>query len=114
MKSLVDEGSAERDLKEGECIFGKVFASGMPLLVEKASQDPRVTSLYAGADGVESIVAIPIRSKGMFLGVLGLGTRRESYFTSMDTQLLVPIGNLLGVAMENIRLIEQLHSYDFV
>ncbi len=108
-KSLVDDGSAERDLKEGECIFGKVFASGMPLLVEKASQDPRVTSLHAGADGVESVVAIPIRSKGMFLGVLGLGTRRESYFTSMDTQLLVPIGNLLGVAMENIRLIEQLH-----
>ena len=107
--SLVEDRSAERALKEGECIFGKVFASGMPLLVEKASQDPRVTSLQAGADGVESVVAIPIRSKGMFLGVLGLGTRRESFFTSMDTQLLVPIGNMLGVAMENIRLIEQLH-----
>jgi len=108
-KSLIKSLSAARDLKEGECLFGKVFASGMTLLVEKASRDPRVTSLHTGADGVESVVAIPIRSKGMFLGVLGLATRRESYFTSMDTQLLVPIGNMLGVAMENIRLIEQLH-----
>ncbi len=108
-KSLLPAGEAARDLKEGECIFGKVFASGMPLLVERASQDPRVTSVGTGAQGIESIVAIPIRSKGVFLGVLGLGSRRESYFTSMDTQLLVPIGNMLGVAIENIRLIGQLH-----
>jgi two-component system NtrC family sensor kinase len=108
-KSLMKVLSGAPELREGECIFGKVFASGMPLLVEMASQDPRVSSLRTGADGVESVVAIPIRSKGMFLGVLGLAARRESYFTSMDTQLLVPIGNMLGVAMENIRLIEQLH-----
>ena len=109
-KSLLKGPPAVRQLGEGECIFGKVFASGMPLLVERASQDPRVTSLHTGADGVGSVVAIPIRSKGIFLGVLGLATRREAYFTSMDTQLLVPIGNMLGVAMENIRLIEQLHK----
>jgi len=108
-KSLMKGLTATPRLSEGECIFGKVFASGMPLLVDMASQDPRVSSLHTGADGVESLVAIPIRSKGMFLGVLGLAARRESYFTSMDTQLLVPIGNMLGVAMENIRLIEQLH-----
>ncbi|NJD56162.1 MAG: GAF domain-containing protein [Nitrospirae bacterium] len=109
-KSLLQGALAVRELGEGECIFGKVFASGMPLLVERASQDPRVTSLHTGVDGVESVVAIPIRSKGIFLGVLGLATRREAYFTSMDTQLLVPIGNMLGVAMENIRLIEQLQK----
>jgi two-component system NtrC family sensor kinase len=102
-------GAAQR-LKHGECLFGKVFASGMPLLVEKASQDPRVTCMHTGTDGVESVVAIPVRSKGMFLGVLGLASRKESFFTSMDTQLLVPIGNMLGVAIENIGLIEQLHE----
>jgi two-component system NtrC family sensor kinase len=101
---------AARDLREGECLAGRVFASGMPLLVEKASEDPRVTSMQTGDGGIESIVAIPLRSKGVFLGVLGLATGRESHFTSMDTQLLVPIGNMLGVAMENIRLIEQLHG----
>ncbi len=108
-KSRIIVVSSAKDLKQGECLFGKVFASGMPLLVERASQDPRVTSLQTGAEGIESVVAIPIRSKGMFLGVLGLASRRQSFFTSMDTQILVPIGNMLGVAIENIRLIEQLH-----
>ena len=108
-KSLIRGTYSAQDLKQGECLFGKVFASGMPLLVERASQDPRVTSLQTGTKGVESVVAIPIRSKGIFLGVLGLGSRKQSFFTSMDTQLLVPIGNMLGVAIENIRLIEQLH-----
>ncbi|MDP2158291.1 MAG: GAF domain-containing protein [Nitrospirota bacterium] len=108
-KSRIKGPSPSKDLKQGECLFGKVFASGMPLLVERASQDPRVTSLQTGPEGVESVVAIPIRSKGVLLGVLGLASRRQSFFTSMDTQLLVPIGNMLGVAIENIRLIEQLH-----
>jgi len=109
-KTLLKSAGAAEKLKEGECLFGKVFASGMPLLVEKASQDPRVTSMRTGAEGIESAVAIPIRSKGMFLGVLGLASRTESFFTSMDTQLLVPVCNMLGVVIENIRLIEQLHE----
>jgi two-component system NtrC family sensor kinase len=108
-QSRIRGSCSAKDLKQGECLFGKVFASGMPLLVERASQDPRVTSLQSGPEGIESVVAIPIRSKGMFLGVLGLASRKQSFFTSMDTQLLVPIGNMLGVAIENIRLIEQLH-----
>jgi len=108
-KSQIRSTYSAKNLKQGECLFGKVLASGMPLLVERASQDPRVTSLQTGTEGIESVVAIPIRSKGMFLGVLGLASRKQSFFTSMDTQLLVPIGNMLGVAIENIRLIEQLH-----
>jgi len=108
-QSQIRGACSAKELKQGECLFGRVFASGMPLLVEKASQDPRVTSLQTGPDGIESAVAIPIRSKGMLLGVLGLASRKPSFFTSMDTQLLVPIGNMLGVAIENIRLIEQLH-----
>jgi two-component system, NtrC family, sensor kinase len=108
-KSQIRGPHSAKDLKQGECLFGKVFGSGMPLLVERASQDPRVTSLQTGPEGIESVVAIPIRSKGVFLGVLGLASRRQSFFTSMDTQLLMPVANMLGVAIENIRLIEQLH-----
>ena len=109
-KSRITGPVVPKELKEGECLCGKVFASGMPLLVEKASQDPRVTGMHTGGEGIESAVAIPIRSKGMFLGVLGLASRTEAFFSSMDTQLLVPVCNMLGVVIENIRLIEQLHQ----
>ncbi len=109
-KSLITNADVAQELQEGECLFGSVFATGRPLLVEKASQDPRICSMVTGREGIESGIAIPIHSKGTLLGVLGIASTRESYFTSMDIQLMAPVGNMLGVAIENIRLIEQLHE----
>lgn len=91
--------------KHRECFTGKVFSSGRPLLVKNASEDPRV----ACSDGrIESMAGIPISSKGLILGALGVASQRTSHFTSMDIQLLKTIGSQLGVAIENSRLIGQL------
>jgi two-component system NtrC family sensor kinase len=94
-------------LKPGECFGGKVFSSGRPLLVKKASEDPRV--LHRDPE-VESMAGVPIISKGTPLGVLGLGSRKPSSFTSLDTQLLMTIASELGVAIENAKLIGQLRE----
>jgi two-component system NtrC family sensor kinase len=94
-------------LAPGECFNGKVFASGRPLLVKKASEDPRV--VYRDA-AIESMVGIPITSKGTLLGVLGLGSKRVSYFTSLDIQVLTTVASELGVAIENTKLIRQLNE----
>ncbi len=94
-------------LNPGEGFSGKVFTSGRPLLVKDASEDPRVS--YKDA-GVESMAGVPIVSKGTPLGVLGLGSRKPSHFTSLDTQLLTTIANELGVAIENSKLIGQLRE----
>ena len=103
-KSLLREVT---QLGPGECFSGRVFTSGRPLLVKKASEDPRVMYKDPGA---ESMAAVPILSKGTPLGVLGLGSRKPSYFTSLDTQLLTTIANELGVAIENAKLIGQLRE----
>jgi two-component system NtrC family sensor kinase len=94
-------------IKPGECFTGKVLTSGRPLLVKKASEDPRVTHRDPA---IESMVGVPITSKGTPLGVLGLGSRRVSYFTSLDIQLLTTIASELGVAIENAKLIQQLRE----
>ena len=96
-----------RRLRPGECFNGKVFSSGRPLLVKKASDDPRVVHRY---EGTESMTGVPISSKGVTLGVLGVASRRISYFTAMDIQLLSTIGSQLGVAIENLKLIGQLRE----
>ncbi|HXX53375.1 MAG TPA: GAF domain-containing protein, partial [Thermodesulfovibrionales bacterium] len=93
--------------KVGEGFIGKVFSSGRPLIVESASEDPRV--LYKVA-GMQSMAGVPITSKGTPLGVLGLASRKESHFTSLDTQLLTTIASELGVAIENTKLIGQLRE----
>lgn len=94
-------------LESGECFNGKVFASGRPLLVKKASEDPRVCHHDSS---MESMVSVPVTSKGHIVGVLGVASRKPSYFTSMDIQLLAPIGSQLGVAIENTRLISELQN----
>ncbi len=94
-------------LRPGECFGGKVFSSGRPLIVKKSSEDPRVKHKDPE---VESMAGVPIVSKGTPLGVLGLGSRRQSYFTSLDTQLLMTVASELGVAIENAKLIGQLRE----
>lgn len=94
-------------LSPGEGLEGKVFASGRPLLVKTASSDPRVRR---GGALAESIVGVPISSKGVSLGVLCIGSFKKDFFSSMDVHLLAIIGTQLGVEIENMRLISELRK----
>lgn len=96
-----------RRLKPGECFTGKVLAAGRPLLVKKASDDPRVSHRDRRT---QSMAGVPISSRGVILGVLGVASEETSYFTAMDIQLLTTIGSQLGVAIENTKLIGQLQE----
>jgi two-component system NtrC family sensor kinase len=102
-----DDIAHGRKLKPGESFDGKVITSGRPLLVENAPEDPRVSHRDKA---VRSIAGVPISSKGVIMGVLGIASSRASFFTAMDIQLLTTIGSQLGVAIENSRLIEQLQE----
>jgi two-component system NtrC family sensor kinase len=121
---LYDEGSGELSLnahrglssallgavsrlKSGEGFTGKILAARRPLLVKDASADPRVTHRDVE---MQSMAGVPISSRGEILGVLGVASRRRSFFTAMDIQLLSTVGSQLGVAIENTKLIAQLQD----
>lgn len=94
----------------GECLSGKVFASGRPLLVKKADEDPRVSRINRVAPGIRSIAAAPIASRGNVFGVIAIASSRPAHFSSMDIQLLSIVGGQLGVAMDNALLIKELRG----
>ncbi len=98
------------EVKPGDCLVGKAYHSGKPLLVRKATEDPRVTCIHTGAGGIESMAAVPLSSRGTLLGVLAVAALQPERFTSMDIQLLSTIGNQLAVAIENSTLIGQLRQ----
>jgi len=58
-------------------------------------------------EDVQSLIVIPIVSKGRALGQLELGVRRPHEFFSVNTGVLSAIGEQVGMAVENARLIEQ-------
>ncbi len=107
-KGLTDTFFKEKSLKPNQFFSGRVAASGRPLTVRKASEDPRVDRPRMAEAGIESIAGVPILSRGAVLGVLGVASRTPSRFTAMDMKLLVMLGNHIGIALENARLFEKL------
>lgn len=111
-----NEGMCENTsmLKPYESFIERVFASEKALLVRNALDDPRISSLTSTVSGFNSIAGVPLvvrnigDTKGRVVGVLGVADRMKDYFSSLDIQFLTTIGNLLGVAIENARLIASL------
>ncbi len=103
-----------RSLKPYECFIGRVLKSGRSLLVKDAQNDPRITHIKLSDTGFRSIAGVPLKVKSLdsigwkVVGVLGVGKHEPESFTSLDMQFLSTVGNHLGVAIENARLVENL------
>lgn len=104
-----------KELYTYECFIGRVLSSGRALLVRNAMEDPRITHINVKGAGFKSIAGIPLVIKsiggsGRVVGVLGFASRVENRFSSFDMQFFSAVGNQLGVAVENVRLIEKLRE----
>lgn len=63
------------------------------------------------SQGFKSIAVVPLLSKAEILGLAILGRRTDAPLTSEDLETLEGIGNIIGVAIENAKLIEELSEH---
>ena len=77
--------------------------SEQPLVVNDS------TKLPDGA-GLVNLAALPVAAKGQKRGVLLLCNKRSEDFTEEDTEVLLAIGQHAGLAMENMRLHQELNE----
>ena len=92
-------------LRKGEGLPGLVVESGSPLVVRDLSTDPRFARLGVQELGYETYYALPLRHRGMILGVLGvIAHDPEALSKESEQSLLEGIGEQLAVAIENSRL----------
>ena len=111
-----DEGISARPeaFRPYENFIERVFSSEKALLVRNVLDDPRVSSPDGTETEFSSVAGVPLvvktigETKGKIVGVLGVADRMSDYFSSLDIQFLTTIGNQLGVAIENARLIANL------
>jgi len=94
-------------LKLGEGFNGRVAATGEPLYVEDASQDPGLSKMVVRKEGIRSQFIVPLKSKGKVVGTLCVAARRQRQILPEELELVTAIGNQIGVAVENARLYEQ-------
>ncbi len=58
------------------------------------------------AEGLRSIIGVPLAAKGRLVGGLVLDSRRERTLSPEESSLLIAVGQQIGLAMENARLLE--------
>ena len=87
----------------------EVAQTGNPMIDNDLSLEPdEHQELLEG--GLLSSATIPLTSKGQVLGVLITASRSLDRFQQRDVDLLLSIGNQIGVAIENARLHEATKS----
>lgn len=101
----------EMRLSLGEGIAGKVAQNGRSVLLEDISSEPGAARLdLISKEGLKAFLSVPLRARDNVLGVMNIASRASCHFTKRDMHLLHSIGDLLGIAIEQARLYEQLRE----
>ena len=96
-------------LKLGQGIAGWVAQEGRPLLVPRASEDPR---FYPNVDHISSfhtrsILCVPLKSRNRIIGVIEVINKRAADFVEDDLYWLTMVASSAAMAIENAQLYEQ-------
>jgi signal transduction histidine kinase len=88
-------------------ITGRVAQIGEPILIPDVLARPISNPDFRAAlekEGLRARLEVALRSREDILGTLGIASREPDSFGQEDIDLLVAIGGLLGVAIENEQL----------
>lgn len=92
---------AEEKIRMGECLCGIAAQTGEILYSDRGCTDPR-HSRHRDVEEHAHII-IPIKSRGIVLGVVFLYPQEQFKLKPSDLQMLDTIGAQLGMAVENLR-----------
>ncbi|MBI4938610.1 MAG: type IV pili methyl-accepting chemotaxis transducer N-terminal domain-containing protein [Nitrosomonadales bacterium] len=101
-KSFLDEETCQA---VGNSLCGEVARDGVAMCADFSSPLQRLPMHACKRDGFQSVVAIPIRSKQQILGMINLFFETPRILPPSEIRLLESVGQHLGVAIENQRLI---------
>jgi two-component system, NarL family, sensor histidine kinase DevS len=91
----------------GEGFIGTVAKTGKPMVTQAPQYDFRYIRRAVVEEGFRCIACIPLLAHGNVVGVLGVATRRERSLDQRELNLLMALGTLTGVSIENSRLNRQ-------
>ena len=109
----VPQALAELRVRPGEGLIGRVVETATPMIVNDYLQE-YAESPFLGAiqeAGVRSVVAVPLKARGVVIGVLAVTSRAPNKFREEDRQLLSALADQAAIALENARLYEQVRQH---
>ncbi|MBI3229977.1 MAG: type IV pili methyl-accepting chemotaxis transducer N-terminal domain-containing protein [Burkholderiales bacterium] len=99
-KDLVE---AEHCLKVGDCLCGAAVSNKITVIHDLRKMD-RKHELQCHKEGFSAVSVFQIQTHQQHLGFFNLHFREPKVFTKSEVVLLETLGQLLGVALENVRL----------
>lgn len=93
----------------GQGVIGEVAATGLPLLISDAQNDPRVPKTGLDYLVIRSIIVAPLKARGRVSGVLAVVNKKGGYaFTSEDLDLLLSLADQAASTVELVKLYDEL------
>jgi len=96
--------------KVGEDLWGQVAQIGAPLVVEDLPGDPRVALESLKGSGLETYFGVPLKVQNRVVGVISCFSRSKRTFTHAHLSLATSIGGIVGMAIANASLFEQVQA----
>lgn len=92
----------------GEGIPGRVVQTGECFIISDLADDRRFLRHQVIAAGYHTFAAVPLKSRGQVIGCLSIAGRRPNILTAADLQILTAVGAVIGLAVANSSLYEDL------
>ena len=127
---LLDKGGKRLELVAAHGLSDRYLSKG-PILVAQSAIDQRVLAgesvalsdvaetpgfqypAEAQAEGIHSVLAVPLQAKARIVGVMRVYSAQPRPFTAVGTEFLLSVAGIVAVAIENAKLYQALQArYD--
>jgi signal transduction protein with GAF and PtsI domain len=89
----------------GQGIAGRVALTGLPIKVLDVRNDPRfLNKEIALADGLVSLLSVPMSAEGEVIGVINCYTPQKYDFSNEDIQMLTTVASQAAIILKNTEL----------
>ncbi|MBN1899435.1 MAG: SpoIIE family protein phosphatase [Spirochaetes bacterium] len=107
-KFLIERFKAEK-IPVGETYLGKVAASGKPLLIQDAMNDPQIIQSAKGMMDIRTVIAVPLKFQDEVVGVMSfLNKGAGGSFSLAEFNLAQTLSEQAAVTLNNFRLYNEL------
>ncbi len=99
-------------IRLGEGLAGKVAETGKPVTVNSLAEYPGVLRAFVEKEGIRSAASVPLVGHSGIIGVMNLEAASPHYFDAIGLEVLVILGQQIGIGVEKARLYGELHRHN--
>ena len=103
-------GEMAKELDRDNGTIGSILGQARPVIIDRLADYAEPGLAFLTHAGYQSFAGVPLNILGESIGVMGVATSSERYFTPKDVELFTGIGREIAIAVRNSQLYEEASS----